>query len=145
MLGLVSYLKNPSAAWVTPAKNVEVKARRRYSLGFVLGSISARSRVPKRSETTATGPIAISFELPIHAYTNGGTKLESIQEFKKQTPKISISMSNYTNFCVYVFFFVLMYISICFFFQLINSIKIVIPIFKENILLNVNTKKVIEA
>jgi len=72
---------------VTPAKNVEVKAKRRYSLGFVLGSISARSRVPNRSETTATGPIAISFELPIHAYTNGGTKLESIQEFetKKNT------------------------------------------------------------
>lgn len=80
---------------MTPAKKVAVKAKRRYSLGFVLGSISARSRVPKRSETTATGPIAISFELPIHAYTNGGTKLESIQEFEKQAPKVSISMSHY--------------------------------------------------
>lgn len=62
---------------MTPAKNVAVKASRRYSLGLVVGSISARSRVPKRSETTATGPIAISLELPINAYTNGGTKLES--------------------------------------------------------------------
>ena len=77
----MSYLKKPRAASVTPAKNVAVKASRRYSSGFVFGSTSARRRVPSSRETTATGPIAISLELPIHAYTNGGTKLESVKSF----------------------------------------------------------------
>jgi hypothetical protein len=57
----------PSAASVIPAKKVAVKARRRYSDGFFFGSISFLSISPRRSDTTATGPIAISLELPIAA------------------------------------------------------------------------------
>lgn len=50
-----------------PAKKVAVNASLRYSCGFVVGSISFRSRVPNKSETTATGPMAISLELPMKA------------------------------------------------------------------------------
>lgn len=50
-----------------PAKKVAVKASLRYSAGCLLGSISLRSRVPSKSETTATGPMAISLELPMKA------------------------------------------------------------------------------
>ena len=63
---------------MTPAKKVAVKARRRYSAGLSSGSISARRRVPSKRETTATGPMAISLELPMNAYISGGTKLLSV-------------------------------------------------------------------
>lgn len=74
------YLKKPRVICIIPAKKVVVKASRRYSAGFAVGSISFRSIVPIRRETTATGPIAISLELPIKAYIIGGTKLESEME-----------------------------------------------------------------
>jgi hypothetical protein len=75
----VSYLKTPRVACVIPAKNVAVKASLLYSVGCVLGSISFWSKVPNKRETTATGPIAMSRELPMTAYISGGTKLESIK------------------------------------------------------------------
>ena len=76
-LQVATHLRNPSTAWVTPAKNVAVKASRVYSSWFFLGSNSFWRRVPSSSETTATGPMAISLELPIIAYIKGGTKLLS--------------------------------------------------------------------
>ena len=60
---------------MTPAKKVAVKARRMY-LGSS-GSSSFRRRSPSKSDTTATGPMAMSLELPMKAYTSGGTKLLS--------------------------------------------------------------------
>lgn len=48
-----------------PAKKVAVNASLRYSIGFVVGSISLLRRDPSNSDTTATGPIAISLELPM--------------------------------------------------------------------------------
>jgi hypothetical protein len=45
----------------------------------VFGSISFWRRVPSNSDTTATGPMAISLELPIAAYIRGGTKLLSVK------------------------------------------------------------------
>jgi hypothetical protein len=60
-----------------PAKKVAVNARRRYSSLSLSWSASFCRSEPSRRETTATGPIAMSLELPIAAYINGGTKLES--------------------------------------------------------------------
>ena len=60
-----------------PAKKVAVNANLRYSALFFSGSISLWSIVPRSKDTTATGPMAISLELPIKAYIKGGTKLES--------------------------------------------------------------------
>jgi hypothetical protein len=77
-----AYLRNPRVAWVIPAKKVAVKARRKYSSLFLVESTSFCRSEPSRRETTATGPIAISFELPMAAYINGGMKLES--ETKKK-------------------------------------------------------------
>lgn len=61
------YLRIPSVACVTPAKKVAVNASLRYSNAFFTGSISFCSKVPSRSETTATGPMAMSLELPMKA------------------------------------------------------------------------------
>ena len=61
------YLKIPRVAWVIPAKKVAVKVSRRYSDACVVGSISFRSRVPNKRDTTATGPMAMSLELPMKA------------------------------------------------------------------------------
>jgi hypothetical protein len=67
---------------VTPAKKVAVNARRRYS-GLLVSLISSESKVPSKSDTTATGPMAISLELPMKAYTRGATKLVSVTTVTK--------------------------------------------------------------
>jgi len=69
-------LRRPSEAWKTPAKKVAVKARCRYRAGFSVGDTSLPSMEPMSSDATATVPTARSLELPISAYTSGGTKLE---------------------------------------------------------------------
>lgn len=66
-----------------PAKKVAVKASCRYS-SLCFGSISFESMVPSNRETTATGPMAISLELPIAAYISGGTKLLSAIQTKQK-------------------------------------------------------------
>lgn len=50
-----------------PAKKVAVNASLRYSTGCVVGSISLLTRDPSNNDTTATGPMAISLELPMKA------------------------------------------------------------------------------
>lgn len=65
-----------------PAKKVAVKARRMYSSLFLTWSTSFCRSEPIKRETTATGPIAISLELPMAAYINGGMKLESENQQK---------------------------------------------------------------
>ncbi len=42
-----------------------------------MSEISFFNNVPRRIDTTATGPMAICLELPSVAYISGGTKLES--------------------------------------------------------------------
>lgn len=64
---IYKYLKNPSVNWVMPAKKVAVNARRRYSSASFTGSISFCRRLPSKRDTTATGPIAMSLELPMKA------------------------------------------------------------------------------
>jgi hypothetical protein len=57
-------LRKPKPAWKTPAKKVAVKASRRYNAGCVVGFNSLLNKVPSKSDTTATGPIARCLELP---------------------------------------------------------------------------------
>ena len=64
---VLNYLKNPRVTWVIPAKKVAVNASRWYSVGCAVESISFWSKVPSNRDTTATGPMAISLELPIKA------------------------------------------------------------------------------
>jgi len=45
--------------------------------------ISSDSVVPSKRDTTDTGPMAISLELPMKAYTRGVTKLVSAQSERK--------------------------------------------------------------
>ncbi len=45
--------------------------------------ISFCNNVPRRIDTTATGPMAICLELPSAAYISGGTKLESANHNKR--------------------------------------------------------------
>lgn len=63
----ICYLRIPRVACVIPAKKVAVKASLRYTSGLATGSTSSCRRVPSSSDTTATGPMAISLELPIKA------------------------------------------------------------------------------
>ncbi|WVZ55835.1 hypothetical protein U9M48_006444 [Paspalum notatum var. saurae] len=44
-------------------------------VGRLFSGLEKSRRVPSNSDTTATGPMANSLELPITAYTRGGTKL----------------------------------------------------------------------
>lgn len=62
---------------------MEVKARARYS-GLLKSLISSESRLPSKRDTTATGPMAISLELPMKAYTRGATKLVSAKPTHRQ-------------------------------------------------------------
>jgi hypothetical protein len=84
MGGRPAYLRRPSEAWKTPAKKVAVKARFMYSVGFSVGDTWLLSMEPMSSDATATVPTARSLELPISAYTSGGTKLESAHIFFQQ-------------------------------------------------------------
>ena len=88
----VPYLKIPRVAWVIPAKKVAVKASRRYSTAFVSGSISFLSKVPIKRETTATGPIAMSRELPMAAYIKGGTKLEYVKGLEQKATRFQFNI-----------------------------------------------------
>lgn len=74
---LINHLNNPNSAWKIPVKKVTVKTILLYAVGSVVGSTTFEIVADKRSETTATGPIAISLELPIKAYIRGGTTLVS--------------------------------------------------------------------
>jgi len=40
------------------------------------------------SDTTATGPMAMSLELPIKGYISGGTKLLSVIQNKREKKKV---------------------------------------------------------
>lgn len=60
-------LSAPNIAWKAPAKKVTVKMIRRYNAGSAAGSTIFETMAERSSETTATGPIAISLELPIKA------------------------------------------------------------------------------
>lgn len=71
------YLSNPSDACRTPAKNVAVKAKCKYKAGSSFADTVFPNMDATSSDATATVPTAKSFELPIIAYTSGGTKLES--------------------------------------------------------------------
>lgn len=71
------YLNNPNMAWKVPAKNVTVNTRLVYPMGSIAGSTRPGIMEDSSIETTATGPIAISLELPITAYIRGGTTLVS--------------------------------------------------------------------
>lgn len=70
-------LNIPKSAWKVPVKKVTVKTVRRYAVGSAAGSTTLETIAESSNETTATGPIAISLELPITAYINGGTTLVS--------------------------------------------------------------------
>lgn len=71
-------LNIPKEAWKIPAKKVVVRTSFLYPKGSVSGSISFVNIEDTRRDTTATGPIAISLDVPINAYINGGTTLVSI-------------------------------------------------------------------
>lgn len=63
----MNYLKRPSDACKTPAKNVAVKAKWRKSFGFSLKLTTRPNMEAIRSDPTATVPTAKSLELPIIA------------------------------------------------------------------------------
>lgn len=64
---MIQYLNNPNMAWKVPAKKVTVKTNFLYPLGSTTGSTTFGTMEDNSIETTATGPIAISLELPINA------------------------------------------------------------------------------
>ena len=60
-------LRNPQADWNRPAKKVAVKTILLYAVGSTDGSTTFWTMEDRSREIAATGPIAISFELPITA------------------------------------------------------------------------------
>lgn len=79
-----------------PVRNVTVKTNLWYVSGSTVGSTIFEIMEERRRETTATGPIAISLELPIIAYIRGGTTLVSImaQEYRELNKKKKESLND---------------------------------------------------
>jgi len=92
---LYANLNTPKAAWNIPAKKVAVNTSFLYPFGSMAGSVNFSIIDDKRSDTTATGPIAISLELPIKAYIRGGTTL--VSDLFIQTIHFKFTIQNVIN------------------------------------------------
>lgn len=73
------YLNNPKRAWNAPVKKVTVNTSLVYNTGSTTGFTTFETMADINNETTATGPIASSRDVPIVVYIKGGTTLVSMK------------------------------------------------------------------